>query len=178
MLGAYAASILKVFAMPTLPLQIWVERVKNEVGVLRQMGLIEEDTIVSTEETVRLVMRIRAKGLVKDGSGQLVPQLQHRLQIEINRQFPYPGGIKFHWLSPIFHPNIDPYETGYICLNVLKKWSQLSDLSTTVKALEMLVTHPNPEDPLNYPTCLEAAKYFADNPPKEEEKDDDVLVID
>ena len=164
--------------MPSLPQQIWVERVKNEVQVLRQMSILEENTVVSAAETVRFVIRIRSKGLVKDASGKLVPQLQHRIQIEINRQFPYPGGIKFQWLSPIFHPNIDPYETGYICLNVLKKWSQLSDLSTTVKALEMLVGHPNPEDPLNYKTCLEAAKYFADNPPKDEEKEDDVLVID
>jgi ubiquitin-protein ligase len=165
--------------MPSLPLVIWTERVKNELDVLRKMRILEEQTIATTEEIVRFVINVRSKGFVKDAaSGKLVPQLNHRIQIEINRQFPYPGGIKFLWLSPIFHPNIDPYETGYICLNVLKKWSQLSDLSTTVKALEMLITHPNPEDPLNYKTCLEAAKYFADNPPKEEEKDDDILVID
>lgn len=163
---------------PSLPPQIWVERVKNEVQMLRQMGILEETSLVSGTETVQFVIKVRAKGLVKDDDGNLVPATQHRIQIEINRQFPYPGGIKFHWLSPIFHPNIDPYETGYICLNVLKKWSQLSDLTTTVKALEMLVSHPNPEDPLNYPTCLEAAQYFAANPPQEEEEEDEVKIID
>jgi ubiquitin-protein ligase len=164
--------------MPSLPLTIWQERVRNELDVLRKMSIVEEQSVVASDEIVRFILNIRSKGLVKDAAGKLIPQTSHRIQIEINRQFPYPGGIKFLWLSPIFHPNIDPYETGYICLNVLKKWSQLSDLSTTVKALEMLVSHPNPEDPLNYKTCLEAAKYFADNPPKEEEKDDDILVID
>ena len=146
--------------------------------MLRQMGILEETSLVSGTETVQFVIRVKSKGLVKDDGGNLVPQLQHRIQIEINRQFPYPGGIKFQWLSPIFHPNIDPYVTGYICLNVLKKWSQLSDLTTTVKALEMLITHPNPEDPLNYPSCLESAQYFTDNPPQEEENEDDIKVVD
>nr|MDO8116082.1 ubiquitin-conjugating enzyme E2 [Candidatus Sigynarchaeota archaeon] len=164
--------------MPSLPLPIWQERVKNELEVLRNMGALIDSTVVDLGEAMQFVINVRAKGLVKDSNNQLVPQLDHQIQIEINRDFPYPGGIKFLWRSPIFHPNIDPYETGYICLNVLKKWSQLSDLSTTVKALSMLITHPNPEDPLNYPTCLEAAKYFFENPPSEESNDDDILVID
>jgi ubiquitin-protein ligase len=164
--------------MPSLPESIWQERVKNELNVLRELNALEEDSIIDMGDRVQAVLRFKSKGLVKEENGGLVPQLDHRVQIEINREFPYPGGIKFIWLSPIFHPNIDPYETGYICLNVLKKWSQLSDLSTTIKALEMLVSHPNPTDPLNYPTCLEAAQYFTDNPPSEEEEEEDILVID
>ncbi|MBD3188801.1 hypothetical protein GF325_18375 [Candidatus Bathyarchaeota archaeon] len=141
------------------------------------MGVLEDGSLNENEDTVQFIIRVHAKGFVKEGE-DLKPTYNHRIQIEINREFPYPGGIKFLWLSPIFHPNIDPYETGYICLNVLKKWSQLSDLSTTVKALEMLITHPNPEDPLNYPTCLEAAQYFFENPPSDEDEDDDILIID
>lgn len=163
-----------------MPFPIWSERVKNELNVLKGLGALEVDSVVEAEDKVQFVINVRAKGLVKDtGTGALVPQLTHRIQIEINREFPYPGGIRFLWLSPIFHPNIDPYETGYICLNVLKTWSQLNDLSTTLKALEMLVTHPNPSDPLNYPMCLEATRYFIEHPPTpDEEKDDDILVID
>jgi ubiquitin-protein ligase len=50
--------------------------------------------------------------------------------------------------------------TGYICLNILKKWSRLSDLVTTIRALKILIENPNPEDPLDYPECLEAANFF------------------
>jgi ubiquitin-protein ligase len=115
--------------------------------------------------------------------------------------FPYPGGINFSWLSEIFHPNIDPLEksssseqgTGYICLNILRKWSRLSDLVTTVKALRILVENPNPDDPLDYPGCSEAAKYFKkhkieklkkkysseiDLQDLDDDKDDDIIIID
>lgn len=83
--------------------------------------------------------------------------------------------------------------TGYICLNVLKKWSRLSDLETTVKALEMLVENPNPDDPLNYPICSEATDFFKLNTMAElreqydfqdlkiegaeDDDDDDIIII-
>lgn len=165
--------------MPELPHEIWLQRVENELKLLRDMGVLETETLSESQNAFQAVLNVRGKGLVKDfNTNELTPQWNHRIQIEINRAFPYPGGIQFHWLSEIFHPNIDPYETGYICLNVLKKWSQLSDLSTTVKALKMLIEHPNPEDPLNYPTCLEAAGYFTEHPPGEDDDDeDDILII-
>ncbi|MHA1793362.1 MAG: ubiquitin-conjugating enzyme E2 [Promethearchaeota archaeon] len=163
--------------MPELPYEIWKERINNELKTLRENGALEEDSVEMGDDVIKFIIKFNAKGLVKDDSNNLVTIFRHRVQIEINRKFPYPGGIKFIWLSPIFHPNIDPYETGYICLNVLKKWSQLNDLNTTLKALEMLVKHPNPEDPLNYPTCLEAAQYFFENPPSEEDDDDDIVII-
>jgi ubiquitin-protein ligase len=104
-------------------------------------------------------------------------------------------------LSNIFHPNIHPVElsisgkpgTGYICLNILKKWSRLSDLVTTIRALKILIENPNPEDPLDYPECLEAANFFkrqnieklkkkfaSDEEYKDSEKeeDDDIIIID
>jgi len=48
-------------------------------------------------------------------------------------------------------------------LNVLKKWSRLSDLANTVKALEMLIEHPNPDDPLKYDICSEATEFFKEH---------------
>ncbi|MFX0142113.1 MAG: ubiquitin-conjugating enzyme E2 [Candidatus Hodarchaeota archaeon] len=133
-----------------------------------------------------------------------MPRKSHRVFLKINRSFPYPGGIDFSWFSEIYHPNIHPVDqssfskdpgTGYICLNVLKKWSRLSDLETTVKALELLVENPNPDDPLNYPICLEATEFFKNNsmedlkkqysleglPSEEEEveeEDDDIIILD
>ncbi|MFX0105990.1 MAG: ubiquitin-conjugating enzyme E2, partial [Candidatus Hodarchaeota archaeon] len=78
--------------------------------------------------------------------------------------------------------------TGYICLNVLKQWSRLSDLETTIKALQKLVENPNPEDPLNYSICLEAAEFFKKSSMEdlkkqykieelEEEQDEDKIII-
>jgi ubiquitin-protein ligase len=75
-------------------------------------------------------------------------------------------------------------------VNVLKKWSRLSDLETTVKALQLLIENPNPDDPLNYDICLEAAKFFKQNTMDElraqyniheekiEEEDDDIIILD
>ena len=144
-----------------------------------------------------MVINVKALGFLKEGA-ELIPIRNHRIGLRIERAFPYPGGITFSWQSQIFHPNIHPIEyispagesgTGYICLNVLKKWSRLSDLETTVKALQMLIENPNPDDPLNYDICLEAADFFRDNPMSEirekfdfedveEEDDDDIIVID
>ena len=54
----------------------------------------------------------------------------------------------------------------------------------------MLIENPNPDDPLNYDICLEAADFFRENPMSEireqfdfedvaeEEDDDDIIIID
>ena len=65
-------------------------------------------------------------------------------------------------------------------------------MDTTVKALKLLVENPNPDDPLNYPICLEATEFFKQNKMADlkekydfekaeaeaEEADDDILIID
>ncbi len=180
--------------MPELPLEIWKDRIDNEVKTLERLHILELNSVANNENNVEFIIKIKAIGFLKNG-GELIPQQEHRVFLRIERSFPYPGGISFFWLSPIFHPNIHPVElgtstekgTGYICLNVLKKWSRLSDLETTVKALQMLVQNPNPEDPLNYPICAEATQFFKENPmekimeqfhfDKEEKKDDDDIVV-
>ena len=56
----------------------------------------------------------------------------------------------------------------------------------------MLVENPNPDDPLNYPICLEATEFFKQNSMddlrekyggvadkgKESDEDDDIIVVD
>jgi len=184
--------------MPELPLEIWKDRIDNEIQSLKRMNLLEKDTVVSQDESIELILNINAFGFIKDGA-DLKPQKKHRIFLKLNRSFPYPGGIDFSWYSPIFHPNIHPVDlsdpngqmgTGYICLNVLKKWSRLSDLETTVKALKMLVENPNPDDPLNYDICAEATDFFRVNSMEElkkqydfkeevvEDDDDDIIIID
>jgi len=185
--------------MPELPLEIWKDRVNNEIKNLSHLNVIERYSIVWHENNVELLIRIGAIGFILGDykeSINLQPKKSHRIFLKINRSFPYPGGIDFAWHSNIFHPNIHPVEllssnelgTGYICLNVLKQWSRLSDLETTVKALKKLVENPNPEDPLNYDICLKAAEFFKKTTMDvlrkqynieelEEEQDEDKIII-
>jgi len=187
--------------MPTLPIEIWKDRIKNEIKSLNNLKVIEKNSIVWQDNSVEFLIKIKALGFILGDSTDkvnLIPQISHRIFLKINRSFPYPGGIDFAWYSNIFHPNIHPVElnstkktgTGYICLNVLKRWSRLSDLETTVKALQNLVENPNPEDPLKYDICLEAAEFFKKNPMddlkkqykikeiEEEEEKEEIIIID
>lgn len=181
--------------MPELPFEIWKDRIDNEIKGLERLNVLEKDTIIKNEDAVELIINIKAFGFIKE-MGELKPKKTHRIYLKINRSFPYPGGIDFSWYSSIYHPNIHPVEsynqqpgTGYICLNVLKKWSRLSDLNTTMKALKMLVENPNPEDPLNYDVCLDATEFFKNNSMEElkerynfktkvDDEDDDIVIID
>ena len=161
---------------------------ENELDQISNKGVLDENTLETVEEDICFEIKIYARGLVKiyDGdNAYLEPKNNHRAKVAIKRQFPYAGGIEIKWISSIFHPNLDPLEnknvgggTGFVCLNVLKKWSKLSDLSTSVNALRLLVEHPNANDPLNYPECLEAAEYFKAHPMEEiiEEKEDIFIV--
>jgi hypothetical protein len=45
-------------------------------------------------------------------------------------------------------------------LNILKQWSRLSDLETTIKVLKKLVENPDADDLLNYDVCLKSAEIF------------------
>jgi len=184
--------------LPELPYEIWKDRIENELMNINKLNVLEENTIIKGETSIEFTINIKALGLIKNKE-ELVPQRSHRIFLKINRSFPYPGGIDFSWLTNIFHPNIHPVQTspggsgtGYICLNVLKKWSRLSDLETTAKALKSLVENPNPDDPLNYPPCLEASELFKkksmadikeelniteEKVEEKEEEDEDVLII-
>jgi ubiquitin-protein ligase len=153
--------------MPELPYEIWKDRIDNELNNVKKLDVLEENSIKMESIGVDLILIIKALGFIKQ-NGNLGPKRTHRIYLKINRSFPYPGGIDFSWLSNIFHPNIHPVKlsssnesgTGYICLNILKKWSRLSDLVTTIRALKILVENPNPDDPLDYPECTEAARFF------------------
>lgn len=185
--------------MPELPFEIWKDRIENELKSIKKLEVLDEKSLIRTNNSVEFTIKLNALGIIKKGE-DYIPQKSHRIFLKINRAFPYPGGIDFSWLTNIFHPNIHPVGislnspgTGYICLNILKKWSRLSDLETTVKALKLLVKNPNPDDPLNYPMCLEAAEFFRKKTMEDfekdlelkevvveevEEDDDDIIIID
>lgn len=186
--------------MPELPLEIWKNRIQNELKSLKSLKVIETDSIIKSDNSVKFLVNLKALGFIMDTFKEgvdIIPQKTHQIYLELNRTFPYPGGIRFSWQSNIFHPNIHPIKnpshydpgTGYICLNILKKWSRLTDLETTVKGLQKLVENPNPEDPLNYDICLEAAQFFKQNTmedlkrefkieEEQKEEKDDITIID
>lgn len=71
------------------------------------------------------------------------------LSIEIPPKYPFaPPTIIF--TNKILHPNID-FNEGKICLSVLtsEHWTPAGNLETTLRAIQQLLTDPNPDSPLN-----------------------------
>lgn len=71
------------------------------------------------------------------------------LNITIPPNYPLtPPTIRFR--TRISHPNIS-FTTGEICLTLLttEHWSPVYTLSTTLTAIQQLLTDPRPESPLN-----------------------------
>ena len=71
------------------------------------------------------------------------------LSIEIPSNYPLaPPKIRFN--TPICHPNVH-FQTGEICLTLLttEHWAPSYTLSSTMSALQMLLTEPGLDSPLN-----------------------------
>ncbi|XP_072419302.1 ubiquitin-conjugating enzyme E2 T isoform X2 [Chiloscyllium punctatum] len=72
------------------------------------------------------------------------------LEIIVPERYPFePPKIRF--LTPIYHPNIDT--AGRICLDILKlppkgAWKPSLNLSTVLTSIHLLMSEPNPDDPL------------------------------
>jgi len=75
-----------------------------------------------------------------------------RVQISIPDRYPFePPKVEFR--TPIYHPNID--DSGRICLDILKMppagdWRPSINLYSILTTIQLLLTEPNPRDPLMY----------------------------
>ncbi|XP_066911531.1 ubiquitin-conjugating enzyme E2 T-like, partial [Clytia hemisphaerica] len=73
-----------------------------------------------------------------------------QLDIKLTERYPFePPSVKF--ITPIYHPNVDT--AGRICLDLLKmppkgSWKPSLNLSSLLQSIQLLVTNPNPDDPL------------------------------
>lgn len=73
-----------------------------------------------------------------------------KLEVIVPERYPFePPQIRF--LTPIYHPNID--SAGRICLDVLKlppkgAWRPSLNISTVLTSIQLLMSEPNPDDPL------------------------------
>ncbi|KAG8548718.1 hypothetical protein GDO81_024461 [Engystomops pustulosus] len=72
------------------------------------------------------------------------------LEIAVPERYPFEPP-RVHFLTPIYHPNIDT--AGRICLDILKPppkgaWRPALSLSSVLTSIQLLMSEPNPEDPL------------------------------
>ncbi|XP_050731140.1 ubiquitin-conjugating enzyme E2 T-like [Eriocheir sinensis] len=72
------------------------------------------------------------------------------LEMEVPERYPFhPPKVRF--LTKVYHPNID--SAGRICLDLLKmppsgSWRPIHNLSSVLTSVRLLLSSPNPEDPL------------------------------
>ncbi|XP_038053456.1 ubiquitin-conjugating enzyme E2 T-like isoform X4 [Patiria miniata] len=72
------------------------------------------------------------------------------LEIQVPERYPMePPKVQF--LTPIYHPNID--SVGRICLDLLKmppsgNWKPSLSIGTLLTSIKLLMSQPNPDDPL------------------------------
>ncbi len=137
-----------------LPDAIFQRRLQSEHDELQAAGMRFEVSDDSMEYTISL----NAPGLFMDG-GQPYTRTQHSVLIELNRDYPYPGGLMAYWLTPIFHPNIRA-EDGAVCIQLINQWSASQSLVSVIDALYQLLQNPNPQSPLNE----DAARYYLEHP--------------
>uniref|UniRef100_A0A6I8RVQ5 Ubiquitin-conjugating enzyme E2 T n=1 Tax=Xenopus tropicalis TaxID=8364 RepID=A0A6I8RVQ5_XENTR len=84
------------------------------------------------------------------GSGSPYEGGIFNLEIIVPERYPFePPKIRF--LTPIYHPNID--SAGRICLDILKlppkgAWRPALNISTVLTSIQLLMSEPNPDDPL------------------------------
>ena len=88
------------------------------------------------------------KGRVEGAKGTPFEGGYFHFKINIPENYPFePPEVKM--ITKVYHPNIN-YESGNICVNILKKdnWTSTNSIQLVLLSLQGLLTKPNPDSPL------------------------------
>ena len=148
--------------MPKLPKQILIDRILNELMVCKRkfkhIFLINNKSLNDFPIEIDVEM-VNTPGPIKR-KNKVEPKYEHRFKIIILEEYPYKKP-SVRWETDIFHPNImSPESGGFVCINLLARWNFRSNLYKFVKGIESLLANPNPDNPFETPSCLQAADYF------------------
>lgn len=71
-----------------------------------------------------------------------------RVEVIVPSSYPL-AAPSFRFVTNIFHPNVHP-KSGEICIDILKSaWSPAWTLQSSCRAIIVLLSHPEPDSPLN-----------------------------
>ena len=90
------------------------------------------------------------EAVVEGAEGTPYANGRFRLQLSMPQRYPFEPP-KVHYVTPIYHPNID--SAGRICLDILNlppkgAWKPSLNISTVLQSLRLLMAEPNPDDGL------------------------------
>ncbi len=152
--------------MPQLPFAILRRRLANEIQkCARQLPhKIEVTDPTISQFPLRLsVTLVDSPGPVLDND-RIRSRFTHHCDLYISRDYPYEKP-RVVWRTPIFHPNITmPEDGGYFCSGLLDDIGFNFDLYHFIRAVESLISNPNPYSPWDTVSCLKASLYFHEHP--------------
>eukprot|EP00871_Galdieria_phlegrea_P001916 jgi/Galph1/2725/GphlegSOOS_G1387.1 len=121
-------------------------RLLKELEELQRANKEEKDQDIILQPSAENLMhwQARLKGPVDS------PYEGGTFQVEIRVPNNYPlSAPSVRFKTKVFHPNIHA-KTGDICLDILKtSWSPAWTLQSICRAILVLLSHPEPESPLN-----------------------------
>jgi len=147
---------------------VLIKRINNEIlGLNGHLGLkirsLPEDVEFPIE--ISIALKNTPAKISEEETGS-----EHVFSVIVSEDYPYERP-RAKWMTSIFHPNIMmPEDGGYVCVKTLDNWAFGSSLLSFVKGVEQLITDPNPMNPYGTDSCMEAAKWYANNRPRFEAK--------
>ena len=145
---------------PTLPENLWKSRLRYEYDVLKETSEKEPISFKADKKMMKYTITFSGIGLAQDDKGKVREHYEHTIETNLNRKFPYAGGLRIKWVSPenIFHPNLDPPR---ICIDLINQWKPILSLKDVIDGVRWLLQHPNPDDP--YKNKKDVAVWYKTN---------------
>ena len=93
---------------------------------------------------------LELEAVIQGAEGTPYARGSFKLCVLVPERYPFEPP-KVHFVTPIYHPNID--SAGRICLDTLNMppkgaWKPSLNISTVLVSIQLLMSHPNPDDGL------------------------------